>query len=75
MSNGEPTFCALRLILWGRLYQPRMLSGFTEWSRADVSDMDGQVDRSSERERTSQTPYSTSDSLGFSRLAGLDKHL
>src|SRR6266487_4289934 len=30
---------------------------FTEWSREEASDMDGQVDRSSERERTSQTPY------------------
>src|SRR5262249_46435464 len=30
---------------------------FTEWSRGDASDMDGQVARPNERERTSQTPY------------------
>jgi error-prone DNA polymerase len=30
---------------------------FTEWSRGDASDMDGRVNRPSERERTSQTPY------------------
>jgi error-prone DNA polymerase len=30
---------------------------FTEWRSGDASDMDGQVDRPSERERTSQTPY------------------
>jgi hypothetical protein len=63
-----------RLIFVGRLCQPRMLSGFTEWNRGDASDMDGQVDRPSERERTSQTPHNTTDSLGFGRLAGLNKH-
>src|SRR5262245_14167326 len=30
---------------------------FTEWSRREPSDMDGQVQRPSERERASQTPY------------------
>jgi error-prone DNA polymerase len=30
---------------------------FTEWSRGDASDMEGRVNRPSERERTSQTPY------------------
>jgi len=30
---------------------------FTEWSRGDASDMDGQVEKPSEREQTSQTPY------------------
>jgi hypothetical protein len=63
-----------RLIFVGRLCQLRMLSEFTEWSRGDASDMGGQVDRSSERERTSQTPYNTSDSLGFGWFAGLGKH-
>src|SRR5262249_18596653 len=29
---------------------------FTEWSRGDASDMDGQIARPNERERTSQTP-------------------
>jgi octaprenyl-diphosphate synthase len=41
----------------GRLCQPRMLSGFTEWGRPGPSDMDGQVERPSERERASQMPY------------------
>jgi error-prone DNA polymerase len=30
---------------------------FTEWSRGDASDMDGQVEKPSEREQTSQTPH------------------
>jgi error-prone DNA polymerase len=30
---------------------------FTEWSRGGASDMDGQVEKPSERERASQTPY------------------
>jgi error-prone DNA polymerase len=30
---------------------------FTEWSRGDASDMDGQVEKPSQRERASQTPY------------------
>src|SRR5262249_9116101 len=30
---------------------------FTEWSRGDASDMDGQFARPNERERMSQTPY------------------
>jgi hypothetical protein len=34
-----------------------MLSGFTERSRGDASDIDGQAGKPSERERTSQTPY------------------
>jgi error-prone DNA polymerase len=37
---------------------------FTEWSRREASDMDGQVDRSSERERTSQTPYKIIHAFG-----------
>jgi hypothetical protein len=40
----------------GRLGQPRKLSGFTEWSRGDASDMDGQLVRARERERASQAP-------------------
>jgi hypothetical protein len=34
-----------------------MLSGFTEWSRREPSDIDGRVTGPSERERMSQTPY------------------
>jgi holo-[acyl-carrier protein] synthase len=34
---------------------------FTEWSRRAPSDMDGQVARPRERERTSQTPYNSSE--------------
>jgi hypothetical protein len=34
---------------------------FTEWSRGDASDMDGQIGKSSERERVSQTPNSETD--------------
>jgi error-prone DNA polymerase len=30
---------------------------FTEWSRGDASDMGGQVEKPSQRERASQTPY------------------
>jgi hypothetical protein len=32
---------------------------FTEWSRREPNDMDGQVERPSERERASQTPYNS----------------
>jgi hypothetical protein len=31
---------------------------FTEWSREDAGDIDGEVDRPSQRELASQTPYS-----------------
>src|SRR5436853_6663448 len=42
----------------GRLCQtPIKRRRFTEWSRGDASDMDGQPARARERERTSQTPY------------------
>jgi error-prone DNA polymerase len=30
---------------------------FTEWSRGNASDMDGQIEKPSKRERASQTPY------------------
>src|SRR5207245_10986347 len=40
----------------GRLCQLRKLSEFTEGSRGDASDMDGQPVRASERGRMSQTP-------------------
>ena len=36
---------------------------FTEWSRREPSDMDGQVTRPSERGRTSQTPYNSKMSV------------
>ena len=36
---------------------------FTERSRWDACDVDGQVDRPSERERTSQTPYNSQMSV------------
>ena len=42
---------------------------FTEWSRRDASDMDGQLVRARERGRTSQTPYSSWWSLGFGLAA------
>src|ERR1041385_4805746 len=38
---------------------------FTEWSRGDASDIDGQVARPNERERTSQTPYNSEDGARF----------
>src|SRR5437868_7878995 len=38
---------------------------FTEWSRGDASDMDGQIEKSSERERASQTPYKSADRARF----------
>jgi hypothetical protein len=41
---------------------------FTEWSRRDASDIDGQLGRARERERTSQTPHNTW-SLGFGLAA------
>jgi hypothetical protein len=46
----------------GRLYQtPISLSRrFTEWSRRELSDIDGQLVRARERQRTSQTPYNFS---------------
>jgi hypothetical protein len=40
-----------------------MLSGFTEWSRGDASDIDGQFVRATERRRTSQTPYNVDPAL------------
>ena len=60
MTNGR---CAhyVCFILVGRLYQPRMLSGFTQRSRGDASDIDGQLVRASERARTSQTPDNSSE--------------
>src|SRR5216110_121502 len=43
-----------------------MVSGrFTEWSRGDASDMDGQIEKSSERERARQTPYKSADRARF----------
>ena len=36
-----------------------------EWSRGDASDIDGQVEKPSERERASQTPYKPADRAGF----------
>jgi error-prone DNA polymerase len=38
---------------------------FAEWSRGDASDMDGRVNRPSERQRTSQTPYKPADRAKF----------
>src|SRR6266487_803414 len=38
---------------------------FTEWSRGDASDMDGQPVRASERARMSQTPYKSEDRAQF----------
>jgi error-prone DNA polymerase len=38
---------------------------FTEWSRGDASDMDGQVEKPRERERASQTPYKSADRARF----------
>src|SRR5436309_730047 len=38
---------------------------FTEWSRGDASDMDGQIEKPSERERASQTPYKSADRARF----------
>ena len=32
---------------------------FTEWSRREASDIDGQLVRARERERASQTPYNS----------------
>jgi hypothetical protein len=40
---------------------------FTEWSRGDASDMDGQLGRVRERGRASQTPYSS-----FARVIRVD---
>ena len=42
---------------------------FTEWSRREPSDMDGQVARPSERERASQTPYNNSLTSDFSSFS------
>ena len=42
---------------------------FTEWSRREPSDMDGQVARQSERERASQTPYNNSLTSDFSSFS------
>jgi error-prone DNA polymerase len=38
---------------------------FTEWSRRDASDIDGQVEKPSERERASQTPYKSEHRARF----------
>src|SRR6266496_105634 len=38
---------------------------FTEWSRGEASDMDGQPVRASERARMSQTPYKSEDRAQF----------
>src|SRR5881275_526285 len=38
---------------------------FTEWSRGDASDMDGQIEKPSERERARQTPYKSADRARF----------
>src|SRR4029453_18430291 len=38
---------------------------FTEWSRGGASDMDGQVEKPSQRERASQTPYKSADLARF----------
>jgi error-prone DNA polymerase len=38
---------------------------FTEWSRREPSDIDGWVERPSERERASQTPYKLADRAQF----------
>src|SRR5947208_2353850 len=38
---------------------------FTEWSRGEASDMDGQIEKSSERERASQTPCKSADRARF----------
>ena len=42
---------------------------FTEWSRGDASDMDGQLARARERERTSQTPYKFAGGLALAAAA------
>jgi hypothetical protein len=54
---------AIKMIsIVGRLYQtPISLNRrFAEWSRRELSDIDGQLIRARERERTSQTPYNFS---------------
>src|SRR5947199_3712896 len=38
---------------------------FTEWSRGEASDMDGQVEKPTEQERASQTPYKPADRARF----------
>src|SRR5881398_2489904 len=38
---------------------------FTEWSRGEASDMDGQIEKPSERERARQTPYKSADRARF----------
>jgi error-prone DNA polymerase len=38
---------------------------FTEWSRGDASDMDGQIEKPSERKRASQTSYKSADRARF----------
>ena len=40
---------------------------FTEWSRGDASDMDGQIEKPSERERASQTPYNEGSTSSATR--------
>ncbi len=53
--------------LVGRLCQLRKLSEFTEWSRGDAGDIDGQAARARERERASQTPYKITTVLRSAR--------
>ena len=48
-------------------------SALTEWSRGDTSDMDGQVDRPSERARTSQRRYSNSNWRPYGRGTGVGR--
>ena len=52
-----------------RLCQSRKHSEFTERSREDASDIDGQLARASNRERTSQTPYNNSLTSDFSSFS------
>jgi hypothetical protein len=49
----------------------RWRSRFTEWSRGDASDIDGRIDRPSERERASQTPPKLSLALGLAAAAAV----
>jgi len=52
--------CRQRSVMFCRASVPDAESQrrrFTEWSRREASDIDGQLIRARERERTSQTPY------------------
>src|SRR5437667_1970640 len=44
---------------------------FTEWSRREASDIDGQLIRARERARTSQTPYNLIGTCRSHRLENL----